>query len=172
MPPLNGQMPQQDPLAQLKDIHLPEAISAWPPAPGWWILAVMLLSLLIWGCIWFIQRHKQNRYRQQALLELQQLNDQGTALTNINALLKRVALVAYPDQQVASLNGEQWVSFLHRCCPQVTDGSFALLAQGPYQDPGKISDSDIKTLQNHCSTWIKKHGPIAPFQAKPEVEAV
>ncbi|MDP7406676.1 MAG: DUF4381 domain-containing protein, partial [SAR324 cluster bacterium] len=28
----------QDPLAALRDVHLPPAVSWWPPAPGWWII--------------------------------------------------------------------------------------------------------------------------------------
>ena len=29
-------------LAQLRDIQPPEAISAWPPAIGWWLLAIIV----------------------------------------------------------------------------------------------------------------------------------
>jgi hypothetical protein len=45
---------QPDPLAALRDIHLPEAVSFWPLAPGWWIalgimvgLAVAILALIV-----------------------------------------------------------------------------------------------------------------------------
>ena len=44
---------QGDPLAELRDIHLPEAVSLWPLAPGWWLLlaliaAVLGLSIAVW----------------------------------------------------------------------------------------------------------------------------
>ena len=38
-------MNEQDPLANLRDIYLPEPITAWPPAIGWW--ALILLGLLL-----------------------------------------------------------------------------------------------------------------------------
>ena len=37
-------MPQTE--LPLRDIHLPEAISWWPPAIGWWILAVLIPVIL------------------------------------------------------------------------------------------------------------------------------
>ena len=36
-----------DPLAQLRDIHLPEPVSWWPPALGWWLVAMTVMTLLI-----------------------------------------------------------------------------------------------------------------------------
>ncbi|PCJ36311.1 MAG: hypothetical protein COA75_07800 [Cellvibrionales bacterium] len=47
-------------LEQLRDIHLPEAVPWWPPAPGWWIVAALLLALTIW-----LSRYLQARYRRQ-----------------------------------------------------------------------------------------------------------
>jgi hypothetical protein len=32
-----------DPLAQLRDIHLPEAVSWWPLAIGWWLVAIVCI---------------------------------------------------------------------------------------------------------------------------------
>jgi hypothetical protein len=40
-------MDSEELLAQLADIHLPEAVSFWPPAPGWWILALILLGIAL-----------------------------------------------------------------------------------------------------------------------------
>ncbi|HAU18090.1 MAG TPA: DUF4381 domain-containing protein, partial [Marinobacter adhaerens] len=39
-------MNPQDPLSQLRDIHLPETGGLWPPAPGWWVLAILLIAVL------------------------------------------------------------------------------------------------------------------------------
>lgn len=47
-------------LEQLRDIHLPQAVHWWPPAPGWWIVAALVLALTIW-----LVRYLQRRYRRQ-----------------------------------------------------------------------------------------------------------
>jgi hypothetical protein len=39
----------------LKDIHLPDAISWWPPAIGWWLI-IILMPLLIVFFYWFYKR--------------------------------------------------------------------------------------------------------------------
>lgn len=47
-------------LEQLRDIHLPQAMHWWPPAPGWWIVAILVLALTIW-----LSRYLRARYRRQ-----------------------------------------------------------------------------------------------------------
>ena len=56
----------QDPLAQLRDIHLPEAIGWWPPAPGWWILALLLLVSTVFSIRYLVRRRQQRYFRRQA----------------------------------------------------------------------------------------------------------
>ena len=34
-----------NPLSALKDIHLPEGVSLWPLAPGWYVIIILLLEL-------------------------------------------------------------------------------------------------------------------------------
>ena len=38
---VRGGAMKQDPLAALRDIHMPEAVAWWPPAPGWWLLLAL-----------------------------------------------------------------------------------------------------------------------------------
>ena len=54
---------------QLHDIHLPDPAGWWPPAPGWWILALLLLALLIWFSRVSWQWMKYQRWRKQILEE-------------------------------------------------------------------------------------------------------
>lgn len=55
-------MEAEDPLSQLADIHLPADVSFWPPAPGWWVLAALLMcGLCLLGLVQF--RRWQQRQR-------------------------------------------------------------------------------------------------------------
>ena len=100
-----------DPLAQLRDIHLPEPVSWWPPAPGWWV-ALLLSLAAIFFVVYYLRKYwLQRRYRRVALLELGNfsLNDERNnqvLLEEISALLRRVALQAYGREKVAPLTGE------------------------------------------------------------------
>ncbi|MCX7115669.1 MAG: DUF4381 domain-containing protein [Gammaproteobacteria bacterium] len=110
-----------DPLASLKDIHLPSPIKAWPPAPGWMVLACVLLTCLLYIAYRVRRYHRETRPKREALRLLERyhqdyVNDGQLAetCTLINALLKRVALLYYPREQVAELHGQAWIEFLNQ----------------------------------------------------------
>ena len=63
-------MNPQDPLSQLRDIHLPDTGGFWPPAPGWWLLALIALAALA-GLIWWLRRQRRRtRWLRLAKAEL------------------------------------------------------------------------------------------------------
>ncbi len=104
-------MQAQDPLAQLQPLRSPPDISGWPPAPGWWLLALCALALLasLGWLLW--RRYQQGRYRRAALVALAQLqkasaHDSQAFSAACNQLLKSVALKSYPREQVAVVSLE------------------------------------------------------------------
>lgn len=109
-------MNPQDPLSQLRDIHVPVTGGFWPPAPGWWILAVLLVAALM-GFVWlFLRRRKRNRWQRLAKTELARLAGSASPdplwFAQLNTLLKQAARERYPDQHPEALSGEAWVAFL------------------------------------------------------------
>ena len=113
-------MNPQDPLANLHPLREPLAIGWWPPAPGWWLLLAITIAALV-AAVYFLYRHyRANAYRRRALTALEQLRanfvehaDSRSYLSQTNALLKSVALIAYPQRDIAALSGRQWLDFLN-----------------------------------------------------------
>lgn len=149
--------PQSDPLAALRPLHAPEPVSWWPPAPGWWLLALLALGLLILALGWSIRRYRRNAYRRQALRELQQLLGRGdcqaATLSQLNALLKRVALARGERHAAAGLCGEDWLEFLDRGIgrPAFSQGPGRALVEQAYCPGGRGDGAALAAL---CREWI------------------
>ncbi|TNE74867.1 MAG: DUF4381 domain-containing protein [Gammaproteobacteria bacterium] len=109
-------MTPQNPLGELRDIHLPEPGGFWPPAPGWWLLALAIL-LAAAATIWlYLRRRRRNHWLRLAMQELATLETASSRdsqwFSALNALLKKAARTRYPDQYPEALTGDAWVSFL------------------------------------------------------------
>ena len=154
-------MNPQDPLANLHPLREPEMINWWPLAPGWWILLAAVIITLVGLAYWLIKRYRENAYRRQALRQLQQLHshyqsngDDSDFASQVNALLKRVAITAYPQQQVAACHSESWQAFLKQQLPsgEQFQTDFATAA---YRKT--CPDLDMNQLQQAATRWIKHH---------------
>ena len=69
-------MLEENPLINLKDIHLPPAVEIWPPAPGWWIVVVVLLLIIVFCGMWISRRFEQRKPKTEALRLLKNLQKQ------------------------------------------------------------------------------------------------
>lgn len=168
--PLPEQLPgilqqQGDPLAELRDIHPPGPIDDWPPAPGWWLLAILALLALVAASTVLYQRWRNNRYRRQALEELKSLisdwhshQDDRRYLAEVQTLLKRTALTGFPREAVASLTGEAWVAFLDRSTGtrNFSIGDAEALVDGNYNPDLTIP---VEAVHKIAEEWIRKHHP-------------
>lgn len=154
-------MNPQDPLANLHPLRLPEPIGWWPLAPGWWFLLLASL-LLVAMLIYLVRKHfRKNAYRRRALRQLQSLhaqflekNDASLYLTQLNALLKSVALLAYCRSDVAARHGANWRVFLNRSLPP------AQQLQPPFDNAVyQRTCPDVDVLQVHRAArhWILHH---------------
>ena len=166
-----------NPLEQLADIHLPDPVSIWPLALGWWLLLALIFIALTIALLLRV-RHQRNAYRRLALAELEQsyarlTRHQSTSqyLQELNALLKRVALSRYGKGFNPSLKGQAWLQWLDASCSQLP-GSFTqlggqLLVEGLYQ---KNPQGDIAALHQLALAWVRKHPAHLP-RIKPQAPA-
>jgi len=139
------------PLAQLLDIHAAAEPGLWPPAPGWWLLGLVLLVLLFFGIRRLVNRLSVHRRRQTWLRELVALpaaHDPGADphgyLASVNRLFRAVALRAFPGTECARLEGERWVAFISGLMPEGTDSAaLSVLARGPYEPEPDFDDTGL-----------------------------
>lgn len=57
-------------------LQSPPPVSWWPPAPGWWLLAVACLILIAWGAWRAWRSWRRNRYRRALTQQLEALWEQ------------------------------------------------------------------------------------------------
>ncbi len=134
MPGATGAPQLQDPLTQLRDIHLPEAISAWPPAPGWWVLAALIIICMTGAVLWWRHYRRKNAWRREAIAQLDTIDASAATpaeLQAFNTLLRR-SLISAGDSGAANLSGSRWVAHLQSAGLEVPHAS--LLDDAPYRD--------------------------------------
>lgn len=144
----------------LRDIHLPESVSWWPPAPGWWLLMALFILLMVTG-LWLYRRHRNPGIRKLAMRELDRIRridahnqDPLETLQECSKLLRRVAMSMTGRQQSASLIGDAWRSRLHQLSDyRFSDSFINTLVDAPYQPHTSI---DSRAMLDECQQWLNK----------------
>jgi flagellar biosynthesis/type III secretory pathway M-ring protein FliF/YscJ len=155
-------------LDTLADVVVPQPTPWTPQTWGWAALALLVFVLVVWVIVRAVRRRRANRYRVEALAELTALesrvaddSERASAVAVLPALLKRVALAAWPRAEVASLSGSAWVRFLraHAGRSDFPDDAAQLLADGEYQTAtlGALSAADAQRIAGHVRRWIEAH---------------
>ena len=143
----------------LHDIHGAPPPDFWPPAPGWWILALIVLvalSVLVWRGVISWRRRRQ---RARILSELNALSTDSTEqlATRLSMLLRRVALMCFARQEVAPLSGQAWLMFLDRTGGngEFVNGVGNVLATAPYRSAPAANEIDNDALVALARQWLR-----------------
>ncbi|MGN6463712.1 MAG: DUF4381 domain-containing protein [Pseudolabrys sp.] len=144
-----------DPVAGLIDIPLPPEVGLWPQTWESRTVAVLLLASLAAGAWRLVHRRHANRYRRAALAELDRMEHDTPDRFALASLVRRTALAEFPREQVASLAGTAWLSFLDRT------GGGQDFSAGPGRnleisayEPDPV---DLHALSGAVRRWIKAH---------------
>ena len=147
---------------QLRDIHLPEAVSWWPPAPGWWILTFLVIALMTSLIIRRLRNTKRNAFRVTALLETQEAltlwnKNKNTAgyLHTVNAVLKRIILQNNSASNIANQSGVNWVESLNQISKlPLSEKTMQALGVACYQTNPVV---DVAHVQKQIIAWIESY---------------
>lgn len=152
-------------LSQLKDIYLPNTISEFPIAFGWWLLLIAILSVIIAGIYFWRKVRNESATKRAALIllnnqyaQFKDNNDAQVYLQQSNQILKRYCLDKYPE--AVSLSGTAWTNFLIRHSHKTSLNTELVhaVSQGIYQ---KQCQFDAHELHKAFSTWLKTNKPLS-----------
>lgn len=151
---------QQQVLAQMNDIQIPDAIGWWPPSHLMLVVIVGLSGLVIWMLWYQWVRYRSNLYRKEGVQLLKQqlgsVPSQQEKILLINTVLKQVAITNFGRHKVASLTGQPWLDFLQSTSIYMDQPSHLAetlrSAYGPEVDPIHFSE-----FLDYAEAWIKGH---------------
>lgn len=145
----------------LRDMHLPDPISWWPLAAGWWLTFGLILIVLL-SLYMILKKRSQITLKKQASKTLEHIassfnetDDASKSLSELSMFLRRVVINQEKiDSKVASLTGENWLSLLDKRLdePQFSQGIGRILLQGPYQPA--VKKEDVAQLIELCRKWV------------------
>jgi hypothetical protein len=157
----------------LRDIHLPDPVSWWPPAPGWWLLAAALVAALGWA-LW--QRYRTRRLRvalaaiRRISAELEAGAEPVDCLQQLSVVLRRFVMstAAGADARtVPGLVGPRWLEYLdaHGGGTRFREGPGRLLLDGPYVPAETLRREDAAEVSRLRAGGIETQR--APGRAPP-----
>jgi hypothetical protein len=148
----------------LAGVDLHDILSApppafWPPAPGWWLVALLLLGVLSisgWR-LTVVWRRRRRLTRILSELDALATKRPEQVATQISVLLRRVALMCFSRSEVAPLTGNAWLAFLDRTGGNqaFSSGAGTVLATAPYASAHMQTEVDKVALIALARQWIK-----------------
>jgi len=154
---MNPQLQNAD---TLRDIHLPDAVSWWPPAIGWWILVALILLALyfipkLYRRFTFKPLNKvANLAFQQIINDFQKHNNATKLIQETSKLLRQICMSYMGRESSAQLTGDNWIASLNALTSEdyFSSDVSQLIISAPYQ---KNIDIDPQILITATQCWIE-----------------
>ena len=151
----------------LRDIHLPDPVSWWPPAPGWWLVLAAVAAGLGYAA-WRHYRYRAHRVALRAIAgisaELGRGGEPIRCLQALSVVLRRFAITAAGDARehgVPGMVGRRWLEYLEA---RSREGGFEhgvgrMLLDAPYAPAHRVSPQQALALARLCGDWVKAQRP-------------
>ena len=151
----------QEQLKDLRDIHLPDPVSVWPLAPGWWALLIGI-PLLYFILRIIFRRLMMPKYKKLALSQLKNIAANFAVAKNktetageISLLIRQALVAKIGHAEVAGLVGEEWLAYLDKLSKThaFTQGAGRYIISAPF---AKQADVDIDELLSATKKLLGK----------------
>jgi hypothetical protein len=142
----------------LRDIHLPDPVGWWPPAPGWWAVCALLAVLACVSLGFWLRWRRGLPLRALALRELAAIEknaeDAADRFRRLAILLRRVSL-CLDAPRAAGASGPEWLDWLAENSgdPRFREGAGRLLLEAPYRRDVQTDPSELVAL---CRGWFQR----------------
>ncbi len=149
---------------QLHDIHVPEQVSNFPIAPGWWLLLALVVIIAVWTYKKLQKNKRLNNSKNQALTALE--NTPSMSAKECITLLKWAAMQYVNRQQLAKLHGDNFQDFLMKQLPEKYQVRFIELStaafKGQYQatQAARTTADTDSDCQQATKMWLTHALPI------------
>ena len=143
----------------LRDIHLPDPISAWPLSFGWWLViggSLALIAILTFLIIrWLRPTLKSQATKNLQLIEanFHETSDGSKCIAQISALLRRIVISR--NSKNAGVTGKAWLQLLDfENNQEFSQGIGQILLSAPYQK--EVQESDVLQLIAVCQKMVNR----------------
>ena len=144
----------------LRDIHLPAAVSWWPPALGWWLLVGLGVAALL-VATWWLRRYRARRANRAALALLETAATQAAtqplaAVQTVSVALRRFVMTT-EQEGAAAITDEAWLALLDSRWNRQGFSTQAgrLLAQAPYMPAERVATDAAVQLIEMARDWLR-----------------
>ena len=150
----------------LRDLHLPDMIGWWPLAPGWWVVAALVIFGFSMLLRYSYRQWRHNAPRRLALRRLAVIStefDQGSSAAilgkELSELTRRTMLAYAPREAVAGLTGDDWLAWLDQGLDDrpFSEGAGKILESLPYMNPEAVDDdTNVRGLLDAVHARLKR----------------
>lgn len=148
----------------LRGMQMPEPVSWWPLAFGWWLL---LATLIVLPVLYLFYRNWQAaRLASISERHLAQIADTFAREANgqllafsLSQWFRQVVLSLYSREQVASVTGESWLQLLDRLgnCQDFTQGEGRELFNAVYSNAPLQQPQQMLALAKQWGRYATRH---------------
>jgi len=142
---------------QLHDLYEPDPVQFRFETPGWYILAGLLFIVVILILIQQTRKYIKNRYRREAINELESLALTQAVIPQLFVVLKKTAIHAFGREQVVQLYGKEWLTFLEKTGKGVKLIDYQEQIYSAMYGGKEIELQTQKTILSNALKWVKSH---------------